>query len=127
MQHETTRSRRSFRPAAVAAALLLGSALAALAAPARASADAPQSIQAASTTVLAVTQRIGNRIVVNRALLQEAPEPVRGGFISQDLIDTLSGLVKDGVHIGKSRGQGNLYVHVETHGFGGIVSLRYRR
>jgi len=77
--------------------------------------------------VLVVTQYVGNRFVVNRDFLQPAPEPSSAGFVSQHLIDSLSGVVNNGVRLGPGSREGAFYVHFKPQGFGGVLSVRYRR
>ena len=60
------------------------------------------------------------------AVLKDAPEPAKGGFINEDLLKTATGLVNNGVRIGEMAG-GKVYVHAQPKGFGGVVSIRYRR
>jgi hypothetical protein len=55
-----------------------------------------------------------------------APE-AKTGFVSEDLIERVSGLINDGVRIAGGTDKGTLFVNFESHGFGGIVSLRFRR
>ena len=74
-----------------------------------------------------VSQYAGNRFSTSPTVLQEAPEPSSTTFVSQRLIDTLSGVVNDGLRLGQGARKGTFFVHVEPQGFGGVLSIRYRR
>jgi len=49
------------------------------------------------------------------------------GFISADLLNTVTGLINNGLRLGNGPGNGTFYVHFESQGFGGVLSIRYRR
>jgi hypothetical protein len=127
MQNTTPRrSHFSFPRRAIIAHFSLVVALTSFA-PGRASADSPNVIRGASTAVLAIRASLGLRLAPTPTTLKDAPEPAKTGFISEDLLRKATDIVNNGIGLGKGRGHGRLYVHVKPQGFGGVVTLRYRR
>lgn len=122
VMHNTTTSRsRRFLPA-----LLALTAAMALFAPERASADAPAAIRGASTAVLAIRATTSFRVASTASPLELAPAPADRGFVSADLLRKATDVVNNGIRCG-SAGGGNFYVHAKPQGFGGVLSIRYRR
>lgn len=95
--------------------------------PERASADSPAAIVGASTAVMAVQASVGLRHLPSDLALRPAPAPAARGFISKDLLETATELVNHGIRIGKDLAGGTVYVHCKPQGFGGVLSIRYRR
>ena len=125
--HNTTPSRCPFLSSKSAIiALAIAAALTSLA-PGRASADAPTVIRGASTAVLAIRASIGVRVAAVPTVLENAPEPAKGGFISDDLLRRATEIINNGIRLGHGSRNGTFYVHAEPQGFGGVVTIRYRR
>jgi len=78
-------------------ALIAFTAALAFFAPTRASADSPTAIRGAATAVMAI----------------------RTATRATDLIN-------NGIRLGNGPGNGTFYVHAESQGFGGVLSIRYR-
>ena len=125
MQLTTPSSRHLLSSKSAIIALLIVAALTSLA-PGRASADSPTVIRGASTAVLAIRASVGVTQLPSFAVLRDAPKPAKGGFVSEDLLEKATELVNNGVRIGELAG-GKVYVHAQPKGFGGVVSIRYRR
>lgn len=114
------------RPRQILPALLAFAAALALFAPDRASADAPSAIRSVSAAVLAIRATTGIRIAPGSSVLQPAPKPATTGFVSQDLLDTATNIVNNGIRLGDGPTNGTFYVHFKPQGFGGVLSIRYR-
>jgi hypothetical protein len=127
MQRTTTSRSRSQRLRAALAALFSLATALGLFAPGRAAADVPAAIQSASVTVKVVQTAMNFRRLPKRDFLQSPPEPAPTGFISDDLLNTATDLVKNGVRVRDDLADGTVYMHFEPQGFGGVLSVRYRR
>lgn len=126
---QDTATRRSFAKKALHALptlLVLATALG-VCSPKRASADSPAAIRAATTTVLALRAGLGIAKLPRSQVFQLAPTPAKTGFVSDDLLKTATDLVKNGVRVHEGLAGGTLYVHFKPQGFGGVLSVRYRR
>ena len=107
-------------------ALIAFTAAPAFFAPTRASADSPTAIRGAAATVMAIRAAASIRVTPDPTVLRPEPEPVSMGFISADLINTATDLINNGLRLGNGPGNGTFYVHFESRGFGGVLSIRYR-
>ena len=127
MQRTTTC--RPHSPQVLPSILALIALTAALAfiAPTRASADSPTAIRGAATAVLAIRATASIRVTPNPTVLRPAPKPASMGFISADLLNAATDLINNGIRLGSGPGNGTFYVHAESRGFGGVLSIRYRR
>ena len=127
MQRTTTR--RPHSPHVLLSLLALIAITAGLAffAPTRASADSPTAIRGAATAVMAIRATASIRVTPTPTVLRPAPKPAATGFISADLLNAATDLINNGVRLGKGPGPGIFYVHAESRGFGGVLSIRYRR
>jgi hypothetical protein len=115
-------------PRRSAATLLALTAMTALClAPGRASADVPKAIQGTAAAAVAVVHQMGTRFVATHAAMPPVPAPASTAFISAELVDTLSNVINNGIRLGKGPGDGTFYVHFKSQGFGGVLSIRYRR
>lgn len=114
------------RPRHLLPALLAVTAALFLFAPDRASADAPTAIRSASTAVLAIRATTSIRLAPNSKALQPAPKPASTGFVSEDLLETATEVVNNGIRLGDGPSKGTFYVHFKPQGFGGVLSIRYR-
>jgi hypothetical protein len=119
---QLTRPRRS-----AAALVVLTASLALWLAPGRASADSPKAIQGTATAAVAVVHQIGTRFVTTHAAMPPVSAPASAAFISSELVDKLSRVINNGIRLGQGPGDGTFYVHFKSHGFGGVLSIRYRR
>ncbi|MBW2189260.1 MAG: hypothetical protein JRG93_06670 [Deltaproteobacteria bacterium] len=108
-------------------ALIAFTAALAFFAPTRASADSPTAIRGAATAVMAIRAATSIRVTPNPTVLRPAPKPATMGFISADLLNTATDLINNGIRLGNGPGNGTFYVHAESRGFGGVLSIRYRR
>jgi len=120
MQSTTSRL-RNVLPALLAFAVVL-----ALLAPHSASADSPAAIRGASAAVLAIRATTSTRIAQGSSILQPAPKPAKTGFVSEDLLETATNVVNNGIRLGQGPSKGAFYVHFKPQGFGGVLSIRYR-
>jgi len=107
--------------------LVLAAMLAMCVAPERASADAPKAIQGAAAAAVAVVHQIGTGFVTTHAAMPPVPGPASTAFLSAELVDTLSNVINNGIRLGPGPGDGTLYVHFKSQGFGGALTIRYRR
>jgi len=121
MQRSTTNRPRQLLPA-----LLAFTAALTLFAPDYASADSPTAIRGASAAVLAIRNTAGIRIAPSTSVLQPAPKPASRGFVSEDLLNTATEVVNNGIRLGDGPTNGTFYVHFKPQGFGGVLSIRYR-
>ena len=126
MQNTTPSRRPVLSSKSAIIALAIAAALTSLA-PGRASADSLKVIRGASTAVLAIRASVGVRAIASPSVLENAPEPAKGGFVSDDLLRKATEIVNNGIRLGHGSRNGTFYVHAEPQGFGGVVSIRYRR
>lgn len=113
---------RRFLLALVAAGILLGCFV-----PVSASADAPAAISGAATAALAIRATSGLGSLRATDVLELEPEAANRGFIADDLLEKATDVVNNGVRLRNAPAGGSLYVHFKPQGFGGVLSLRYRR
>jgi len=93
-----------------------------------ASADSPSAIGAATKAALAVRASVSIfRLPTSTDTLRPEPEPAKRGFIKEDLLETATELVNEGLRFDRTPGDGSLYLHFKPQGLGGVLSLRYRR
>ena len=123
MHHTTTRRARSIQ--LLLAAFVLFAALSAFA-PGRASADAPTALRGASAAARALETALSLRAAPNSNVFRPAPAAADAGFVSDELLETATELVHNGVRLGEVAG-GTFYVHVKPQGLGAVVSIRFRR
>ena len=127
MQRTTTRRTPSRHPLQAFAALIALAAALALFAPNRASADSVPAIKGTSAAVIGVRGAMSVRILPGSSVLRPAPAPASTGFISEDLLNAATNVVNNGIRLGSGPGNGTFYVHFKPQGFGGVLSIRYRR
>ena len=93
-----------------------------------ASADAPSAIGAATRAALAVRASVSFfRLPTSTDTLRPEPEAAKRGFIKEDLLETATELVNEGLRFERSPGDGTLFLHFKPQGLGGVLSFRYRR
>jgi hypothetical protein len=79
------------------------------------------------TTLAAYTAANARSLSSLSNLRPREPGSTRTSFISADLLEAATDLVKNGVQVGDGLAGGTVYVHVRPRGFGGVLSVRYRR
>ena len=93
-----------------------------------AAADAPPAIGVATQAALAVRASVSLlRLPTSTDDLPTTPEAADRGFIKDELLETATDLVNEGIRFRRAPAGGALYLHFKPRGFGGVLSLRYRR
>ncbi|MEM7435377.1 MAG: hypothetical protein AAF436_09525 [Myxococcota bacterium] len=92
-----------------------------------AKADTPLLIDTSSQLVTRIADDLRASKLDQDLFVKPVSQPKPTVFVSAELVERVSGLINDGLQIAGNEKKGRLFVHVESHGFGGVVSLRVRR
>ena len=120
MQHTTPRH-------PVLALLLLTATLGSSLTPGRASADAPNAVQAASAAAVQVARAISTQALVDGMTAKPIVQPRPPILASGSLVKRVTDVLQNGVLVASGVADGKLYLDFEKHGLGGVLCLRYRR